>query len=286
MKHHLTGLDHPVIGVRDMEAARVAYEQLGFIVPPRGRHPEWGTGNWCIQFAEDYLELRGIIAPTEAPQARELVAFLQRREGLMGIAFGTTGAQATHDSLVQAGLHPKPVKPLTRDFELPTGTVPVSFQLCFLPREETPGLMHVVVCEHVTPERLRRPEWLQHANGAQSVAALIAIAEQPERAVADWTKLFTDVAPVKGGIRGRVGRGELLLLTPEGFKTRYPGETLPPAADWPCVGALMLEVADLERSRDWLLSRGVGRMTGTRLIARPERACGALLEFAEADRAR
>src|SRR5688572_33409714 len=105
MKHHLTNLDHPVIAVRDMNAARAVYERLGFTVPPRGRHPEWGTGNWCIQFANDYLELRGFCEPSAAPQTRELLAFLARREGLMGIAFGTTGAQASHDSLAAAGLN-------------------------------------------------------------------------------------------------------------------------------------------------------------------------------------
>jgi catechol 2,3-dioxygenase-like lactoylglutathione lyase family enzyme len=281
MKHHLTGLDHPVIGVRDMDAARAAYERLGFIVPPRGKHPEWGTGNWCIQFADDYLELRGIVAPTAAPQARELVAFLQRREGLMGIAFGTTRAQATHDSLLHAGLQPRPVKPLTRDFELPDGTVPVSFQLCFLPREETPGLMHVVICEHVTPERLRRPEWLQHPNGARRVAGLVAIAEQPEMEAARWAKLFPEVTAVAGGIRSRVGRGELLLLSPAAFHARYPGETLPPRTEWPCLGAVVLGVEDIARSRDWLVMHNVGRVDGTRVIARPELACGALLEFAD-----
>lgn len=281
MKHQLTGLDHPVIGVRDMDAARVAYENLGFIVPPRGKHPEWGTGNWCIQFAHDYLELRGIIAPTEAPQARELVNFLQRREGLMGIAFGTTAARVSHDSFVAAGLHPKPVKPLTRDFELPSGTVPVSFELCFLPRDETPGLMHVVVCEHLTPERLRQPEWLKHPNGTRGVAALIAIAEQPERAVAAWARLFSDVAPVRGGIRGRVGTGELLLLTPAAFQERYPGEALPPVGEWPCLGAVVLDVADAALSGGWLLSRNVARRVGARLVSRPQVACGALLEFAE-----
>jgi len=284
MKHALTGLDHPVIGVRDMEAARLAYEKLGFIVPPRGRHPKWGTGNWCIQFANDYLELRGIITRTEAPQARELDAFLQRREGLMGIAFGTTGARASYESFLAAGLHPRPVQPLTREFELPTGAVPVSFQLCFLPRDETPGLMHVVICEHLTPQHLRRPEWLEHPNGARGVAALVAIAERPESVSSAWAKLLSAVRPRAGGIQGRVGGGELLLLTPEAFQERYPGEALPPASEWPCLAAVVLEVDDVSRSREWLLAHNVGREAGRRVTSRPELACGTLLEFAESTR--
>jgi catechol 2,3-dioxygenase-like lactoylglutathione lyase family enzyme len=279
MKHHLTGLDHPVIAVRDMEAARVAYEKLGFIVPPRGRHREWGTGNWCIQFAENYLELRGFFQASDAPQTRELLAFLERREGLMGIAFGTTGAQASHDSFVAAGLHPKPVKPLTRDFELPEGTVPVSFELCFLPREETPGLMHVVICEHRTPERLRRPEWLLHPNGTRRVAGLIGVARDPAAARESWSGLFNHVTEVPGGIRAEVGKGGMQLLTPEALRARYPGVELPPAGDWPGLAAIVLEVADLNQTRDYLRSQGVGAEPGGRVIAQPESACGTLLEF-------
>ena len=279
MKHHLTNLDHPVIAVRDMEAARAAYERLGFIVPPRGRHPEWGTGNWCIQFGGDYLELRGFLEPSSAPQTRELLAFLERREGLMGIAFGTTGARDTFASFVAAGLHPRPVKPLTRDFELPEGTVPVSFELCFLPREETPGLMHVVVCEHLTPERLRRPEWLDHPNGARRVAGLVSVAREPESALEAWSRLFENVTAGPGGVRAGVGEGWLLLLTPEALQERYPGVELPPAADWPGLVSTVIEVADLNQTRDFLRAQGVGAEPGGRLVAPPEHAGGALLEF-------
>jgi hypothetical protein len=57
-------LDHPVIAAGDLDAARVSYERLGFTVPPRGSHVEWGTGNLCIMFPDDYLEIRGIVDAT------------------------------------------------------------------------------------------------------------------------------------------------------------------------------------------------------------------------------
>lgn len=279
MKHHLTGLDHPVIAVRDLEFARAAYERLGFIVPPRGRHREWGTGNWCIQFAKDYLELRGFLQPSAAPQTRELLEFIARREGLMGIALGTTDAVAAHAALSAAGLHPRPVKPLTRDFELPEGTVPVSFELCFLPREETPGLMHLVVCGHLTPERLRRPEWLRHPNGSRRVAGLVGVAREPEAAADAWARLFSQVTSGPDGLRAEVGDGWLLLLTPAALRHRYAGVALPPEVDWPCLAAIVLEGADRDQTRDFLRARGVGVERGDRLIAPPEHACGVVLEF-------
>ena len=69
-RNGITSIDHPVIAVRDMEEARQTFMRLGFTVPPRGSHVEWGTGNWCIMFPKDYLELRGII-DTDRPRSGE-----------------------------------------------------------------------------------------------------------------------------------------------------------------------------------------------------------------------
>ncbi len=84
-RHGIKGIDHPVIAVRDMEAAREVFQRLGFVVPPRGSHVEWGTGNWCIMFPEDYLELRGIVDPTRPIMGLDTV-LESKGEGLMGIA--------------------------------------------------------------------------------------------------------------------------------------------------------------------------------------------------------
>ena len=160
----ITGIDHPVIAIRDMAAAHAAYARLGFTIPPRGSHLEWGTGNWCILFPDDYLELRGIIDPQK--YTHHLDSFLKMREGLMGVALSTNDAVASHDALVVRKLHPQPVRQLTRNFELPEGAVQPRFALCFQDVAETPGLMAVVICQHLTPELLRRPEWLRHQNGS------------------------------------------------------------------------------------------------------------------------
>ena len=174
MEPLLTGIDHPVIGVRDLQQSREVYERLGFTIPPRGVHPAWGTGNWCIMFQRDYLELRGVIDREQG--TKKMQPFFDTYfEGLMGIALATDATDACHDALQVRGLHPHPVKQLARHFELPEGTVQPKFSLCFLDQEETPGLMSVVLCQHLTPELLRRPAWLQHENGAQAVRALTGI---------------------------------------------------------------------------------------------------------------
>src|SRR3954451_23473311 len=50
------GLDHLVIGVRDLDVAGAFYERLGFRVGARNRHP-WGTENRIVQFPGAFLEL-------------------------------------------------------------------------------------------------------------------------------------------------------------------------------------------------------------------------------------
>ena len=65
MTHQLDGIDHVLIGVRDLEAARAQYARLGFNSTPRGRHVGWGTANYCIMFERDYLELLGIVDPAQ-----------------------------------------------------------------------------------------------------------------------------------------------------------------------------------------------------------------------------
>ena len=278
MKHGITGIDHPVIAVRDMELARAAYERLGFIVPPRGSHREWGTGNWCIQFANDYLELRGILVPGK--ETHGLGRFLERREGLMGVAFGTVGARTTHDALTSAGLHPRPVKPLTRDFELLEGTVPVSFELCFLDPAETPGLMSVVICQHLTPERLRRPEWLEHPNGARRIRGLTGITRDIKDTLGAWNLLFERVTQLPGELRADFENGGFLaLLDEQAFARRFPSLRPPPPVEWPCLVVVSLETRDLAATEACLAARGVRHEADGRVLVPSGEACGVALEF-------
>src|SRR3954451_8491215 len=75
----ITGIDHTLVGVQDLEAARKVWQTLGFTVTPRGRHIGWGTGNYCIMFESGYVELLGIVQPTEFLNGLDV--FLKSREG-------------------------------------------------------------------------------------------------------------------------------------------------------------------------------------------------------------
>ena len=61
----MKGLDHVVVMVDGIDAARAQYEKLGFQVQPRGFHKKLGTANHLMIFDRDYFEILGIVEPTE-----------------------------------------------------------------------------------------------------------------------------------------------------------------------------------------------------------------------------
>lgn len=67
MNGPIGGIDHCIILVRDLAAARLAWEAMGFRTSPIGRHPDhMGTANHTIMLADTYLELLGVLKETEA----------------------------------------------------------------------------------------------------------------------------------------------------------------------------------------------------------------------------
>src|SRR3546814_19848545 len=79
----LRGVDHVLVGVRNLEAARDTYRRLGFTVSPRGRHLGWGTANYCIMFPGDYIELPRIVH--HSPFPNNLNPLLESRAGHLGV---------------------------------------------------------------------------------------------------------------------------------------------------------------------------------------------------------
>src|SRR5271155_951143 len=105
MTSSIAGIDHIIVAVRDLEAARANWMRFGFTVTPRGRHIGQGTANYCIMFGLDYLELLGFVERDE--HAHRLETFLAQREGPMSVAFALErDAEATSDSPAARGLHP------------------------------------------------------------------------------------------------------------------------------------------------------------------------------------
>ena len=281
MNNCILGIDHPVIGVRDMSAAREAYERLGFTIPARGSHIEWGTGNWCIMFPDDYLELRGIIDAEKYTHG--LDGFLAEREGLMGLAFGTADADEGHRALGALGLDPAEPRALTRNFELPGGWLKPRFRMVFIPPEQAPGLMAPLLLEHMTPELIRRPEWLEHPNRVRAVRALTAVVEDLDATRSAYARLFGDEAlsTREGVLVVATGRGgELRLSAPERVEALHGAVTLDPAPPAGYLAGMVLAVDDLDATRRCLDANAVAYTTAGRIVrVGPDQTCGAIIDF-------
>jgi hypothetical protein len=277
----IVGIDHPIIAVRSMDAAKVTYEKLGFTVPPRGSHIEWGTGNWCIMFETNYCELRGVV--DAARYTHGLEHFLAKRDGQMGIAFRThLDNRDLYSRAVNAGLHPSAPRELTRNFEIDTGNVPVSFSLVFFDPHDAPPLMASLVCQHLTPERLRRPEYLDHPNTATDVLGVISVVSDLQGAGAQLAALFGTAAvdETVDEVRVTLPDGDTVRVLPAAAATAE-GLALEDA-EMPYLSAIAIRVESLASAAHVLERNGVPfARVGQRIRVAPAHACGTFLEFVE-----
>jgi len=276
MAQPLAGIDHVILAVADLERARIAWERLGFTLTPRGRHLQQGTGNYCIMFARDYIELLSVV--DRAQGAGALEAFLRQGEGLRGLAFAARAGDDTAAALTRRGLHPGAARDLARQLELPEGTVLPRFKLVSLPPEETPALS-AFVCMHLTPELVRRPSWLRHANGVTGIAGITVVVAATGPLRAAYETLFgAEVVATDDVLTAHVGGHRLIFATPDDFAALYP-EAPTFSRPLPAIGALTLTSGDLARTADHLTQWHVAyeeAADGTLLVPAAE-ATGALL---------
>lgn len=270
----LAGIDHIIVGVRDLEAARHNWTRLGFTVTPRGRHIGQGTANYCIMFPSDYLELLGFVERDE--HAHRLEAFLTQREGAMSLAFvPARDAASTAAALAGQGLHPSAPRALGRALELPEGSVTPRFSLLNLPPDETPAL-DCFICGQLTPELVRRPEWLVHPNGVSGIKAVHLVADDPGALVPAYRRLFGEdrVATTLRGVEVDTGRNRLVFSRPQ-----LSGADVPP----PAITALELRIENRAATTAYLKNAGVAFMTlpDGRLSIAPAETNGTTLLLAE-----
>jgi len=277
----ITGIDHTLVGVRDLEAARASWSRLGFTVTPRGRHIGWGTGNYCVMLEEGYIELLGIVDPGKF--SNNLDQLLEKREGLLGLAFATPDANACRDALAAAGLKPDGPKQLKRDLELPTGTVTPEFRLVFLPPESTPEVS-AFVTHHLSPELIRRPDWLQHANGAQRLLSVTVVCADPVTAALGYLPIF---GPERIKVTDHMtsvscGTGALRFMKADTLIQVYPGMVLHPMPETPFIVSIKLLVADKARCIAQLKETGVPfHSTSRGCLVQPAEVNGVILELVE-----
>jgi len=280
MTKAITGIDHTLIGVADLEAARGTYSRLGFAVTPRGSHIGWGTANYCIMFEHDYAELIGIVDPEQF--TNNLDTFLETGEGLMAVAFASDDIEATKARLDERGIANEGPRDLKRNLELPEGTVQPEFKLLFPDPVALPG-MPGFVCHHLTPDMIRKPEWLVHPNGATGLASVTALVEDPPALADTYATLFGagEVNTTDDVLTVHVGPHRLHFVKPDELPDLHPASEMREPHPLPMLAVMSVRTVDQDAAAAHLRSNGIdfhAEADGTLSVA-PENACGLWLEF-------
>lgn len=248
---HILGADHVVITVRDLDAAAKAWAALGFTVSPRGTHsPHLGTGNYTMMFADDYLELLGVLVETD--QNRPTRDFVAKREGIERTAFTTDDAAAGAAELKARGLEPLGPVHFGRPVSLPGGgTGEAKFNVFRWPLDQNPGGMRIFACQHLTRETVWIPGLLKHANGATRIARIEILTADPQAAARKMAGLIDEPAsPTPDGWRVPSGgkRADFLFYDPATFARLYP-EAVRAGAAPEGAAVLVLATSDLAAAK-------------------------------------
>lgn len=249
----ITGLDHAVLLVRDLDLAVQTYERLGFTATPRGFH-SLGSQNHCLMFARDYLELMAL--PRPVPAFQFFIDFLQDGEGVGAVALASEDAALAQRALREAGMPAEPPLALARPVE---DLGEARFTLVQLPPAATPGFRSFV-CQHHTRDMVWRPEYAAHPNGAQALCEVICAGK-----AGDYLPLFDGVP--------------LRVCSREEAEGRFPGLLAP--REGPCIVALRIAVRALDETARELARRAVrhGRLAGGEIAVAAPDAHGVALIF-------
>ena len=99
----LTGIDHIIIGVNDLEeASQVFGQKLGLIPSGGGRHPFGGTANRIIVIGDTYLELITVEEAAEAQQS--MLDRLAKGDGYLNFVLGSDNIEADSEAMHARGV--------------------------------------------------------------------------------------------------------------------------------------------------------------------------------------
>ena len=179
----LTGIDHIVVAVADLEGAIKDYTDLGFTVVRGGKHPR-GSHNALIGFADGaYFEILGFY---ESMPEHRWWSPTQRGGGVVDYCMGTNDLQADTVALRRAGADMSDPRPGAR-------ARPDGYQVRWvsaIPVAPFSRLLPFVIKDE-TPREERVPRETIHRNGVTGVGSLTIAT----RDVATVGRLLAGVLP-------------------------------------------------------------------------------------------
>lgn len=248
------GVDHPVVAVSDLGAARAQAKALGFLGGIHYVHP-WGTENELILFGDTFIELISITRPALAGLgdangfrvARLIEARMKMGGGVAMVALHSKDMEHDHALIEAQGF--APWSPITFEWQarnaqgepFDSGVI-----LDFLHDPRQPFLTQFL-CQQLRPDLLRPDgHFPAHPNGASRVSALWYVSDDWARDIHFFRIIHGEerISAVEGGYHIATSKADIWLVTPEQASSRLPSlgsvAALPPR-----VVAISLETTDL-----------------------------------------
>lgn len=288
---HPRALDHLVLPVSGLEAARTDYEQLGFSVAPDARHP-FGTSNACVFLADGiYLEPLAVHSrETVQEAARAGNMFVARDQafrfrvgeaGLSALVMKSSDARADNERFHAEGISGGPMLSFSRMVKQPDGSEKeASFHLAFAADLRSPDFF-AFNCERVNAAPF--PPAPNHANGVTGLKAVVLTEENPSdfQYFVETVLGQRDARAHSFGLRFEAANMAVEVLTPAGLVALY--DVMNPRSGRGLLGeGLIFRVSDLRQTEKCLIDRQVSfvRQSG-RLVTRPKEAGRLFFAFEE-----
>jgi hypothetical protein len=287
------GLDHLVLPVLSLEAARLRLTDLGFTVAPDARHP-FGTENACVFFGDDtYLEPLAIASREECEAAAkagnmfvardQAFRFRNGPEGLSAIVVKTEDGETDHRRFVAEGFSGGPMLHFERMFKMADGSeVMGGFKLAFAADLRSPDFF-LFACERVNPLPADRGALARHANGALGLSTVVLGEDNPS----DFQYLLEEVFEQRAveahsfGLSLQSANVAIEVLTPAGLAGFF-GLDSENGGRGLKGRLIVVKVADIGVTERLLAAKGIAfSRRGARLIVPHEAGQGVPFAFEE-----
>lgn len=273
----ITGLDHVIIAVQDLDSEHARAHTLGFTTTEITPHVGWGTANTCIMLRGldgqgDYVEILGVRDPNVGTNG--LAEHLEDQgEGLLSLALKGRAELATA-AFEQQGIQHFGIESLHRDVQVVAGMAQrASFKLV-RPQRGPFSPVPLFVCEHLNPEAVWAPRFLDHANGAVGIRAVQIMMPKDQNLGTGYEALISGAFGGSGN--GPIG-ADLEFYTEEDWQQMYGGTE--------ATEAIVYQVADLNQTGQFLAQSGLDYRTakaGYRgYIVDPWNASGVFMVFSD-----
>ncbi len=293
-ENRIKNLDHLVLPVPTLDAARTRLAALGFTVAPDGHHP-FGTENACVFFQDDtYLEPLAIgnkaVYEREAEKGNGFLRrdrlFRQRNgdDGLSLIALTTEDAAADREVYLKAGYDCGKMVAFRRDVKQPDGSKREIAINLFITTIDNASDLALFSCQWLS-DKVFDDEHKIHANGALGIAAVV-LADNNDDPSDAYLKTLTGQGGFEPCAEGpefgkslALENASLKLLTPAGFEHDYNLDTRNLAQGLRAL-AFDVIVNDLANIQVVLRISGIkSTRIGSRLVVPPATGQGYTLAF-------